>query len=696
MTKAPLGLTWVAVSTDLECGWRRVMTIWGVEWVAFQVTAWYLDQVTSAGTGTARHPLFFLGLPRGPAPGTRPLLPSSPPPPPPPFPLPPSSSPAEPSEGLTATTNLEDGRQISPRPVPVPVFRGVTMHHWLEGKESDSQPHRLSAKVDHHVDVDGYHAWDEGHHDHHDHHGPLPYVVGGRRRTSHGSKDVMAAIRSQLGRELDTHDDDHHHHHYHHHHHHHQEGREGGKGREGGEGVIPPVETNTPQMRVARTERDAHTALRRISRMGTDDETENKSDDDANDEKFEKDENERHPALILHRLRKVYPVRVQPRRRGLSTSTHPTATTTSTTTSTTTTTTKVAVRDLSLVIFGGETFGLLGPNGAGKTTAIQAMTGVTDVTNGEIYVDQYYLRTHPDAYLSRLGVCQQYDVLWPTLTPQEHLVFFARLRQLGDVRHVVSQALRGVRLDGRLSHRPVRQLSGGQKRRLSVALALLGHPVVVHLDEPATGLDPHSRQYLHAALRQKQRETGCAILVTTHCMEEAELLCDRVGVLVAGQLVDVGPPAVLAATRDEQQKQKLVLQVSLVPLPADGKLAEEVEEAEEVEMDENENENEDDEDRHWQHEWLRAEDLEPCPSSRSRARSQQRRRLLFELARAFPGSSPRISYTLGRSVVVAMGRVPLGALVRHLAQSEVVKEWGVAPPSLGDAFERLVGGTVSG
>ena len=66
------------------------MTIWGVEWVAFQVTAWYLDQVTSAGTGTARHPLFFLGLPRGPAPGTRPLLPSSPPPPPPPFPLPPA------------------------------------------------------------------------------------------------------------------------------------------------------------------------------------------------------------------------------------------------------------------------------------------------------------------------------------------------------------------------------------------------------------------------------------------------------------------------------------------------------------------------------------------------------------------------------------------------------------------------------
>eukprot|EP01023_Acetabularia_acetabulum_P005392 TRINITY_DN12195_c0_g1_i1.p1 TRINITY_DN12195_c0_g1~~TRINITY_DN12195_c0_g1_i1.p1 ORF type:complete len:655 (+),score=81.99 TRINITY_DN12195_c0_g1_i1:604-2568(+) len=203
---------------------------------------------------------------------------------------------------------------------------------------------------------------------------------------------------------------------------------------------------------------------------------------------------------------------------------------------------KKAVRQLTLAVDKGEVFGLLGPNGAGKSTSINMMVGLLEPSNGTAIVAGRDIRYDMNHIYQDMGVCPQHDLLWENLTGREHLFFYARLKgikEFAELKQMVDAALSRVNLlqDG---DKRVKQYSGGMKRRLSVAISLIGNPKVVYMDEPSTGLDPSSRRLLWDVVIS-QRENR-AIILTTHSMEEAEVLCDRLGIFVDGRLVCIGNP----------------------------------------------------------------------------------------------------------------------------------------------------------
>ncbi len=202
---------------------------------------------------------------------------------------------------------------------------------------------------------------------------------------------------------------------------------------------------------------------------------------------------------------------------------------------------KHAVQGLTVGIRRGECFGMLGPNGAGKTTSINMLIGLDTPTRGTAFLQGFSILSQMQRIYSIMGVCPQHDLLWPTLTAQEHLNFYGTLKNLtGDaLKMATAQCLRSVNLyDVRDSQ--ARTFSGGMKRRLSAAIALVGEPLVVFLDEPSTGLDPSSRRLLWKCIEEAKKNR--AILLTTHSMEEAEGLCDRLGIFVDGKLRVVGEP----------------------------------------------------------------------------------------------------------------------------------------------------------
>ncbi|GLU12342.1 hypothetical protein SLE2022_290270 [Rubroshorea leprosula] len=209
---------------------------------------------------------------------------------------------------------------------------------------------------------------------------------------------------------------------------------------------------------------------------------------------------------------------------------------------------KFAVRGLSLALPRGECFGMLGPNGAGKTSFISMMIGLTKPTSGTAFVQGLDIRTHMDAIYTSMGVCPQHDLLWETLTGREHLLFYGRLKNLkGSVlTQAVEESLKGLNLfHGGVADKYAGKYSGGMKRRLSVAISLIGDPKVVYMDEPSTGLDPASRNNLWNVVKQAKQDR--AIILTTHSMEEAEALCDRLGIFVGGSLQCIGNPKELKA-----------------------------------------------------------------------------------------------------------------------------------------------------
>ncbi|KAF3781963.1 ABC transporter A family member 3 [Nymphaea thermarum] len=200
---------------------------------------------------------------------------------------------------------------------------------------------------------------------------------------------------------------------------------------------------------------------------------------------------------------------------------------------------KHAVQNVSLAVPRGECFGLLGPNGSGKTTFINMVTGNLSPTSGTAFIDGLNIQTDMDKIYMRMGFCPQYDIIWETLTGREHLLFYARLKNFkgSKLHQVVDQSLKTVNLFG-VGDRLAGKYSGGMKRRLSVAIALIGDPQVVYLDEPTTGLDPASRNYLWNVIKQAKKSR--AVILTTHSMEEAEYLCDRLGIIVKGNLQCLG------------------------------------------------------------------------------------------------------------------------------------------------------------
>jgi ABC-2 type transport system ATP-binding protein len=202
-----------------------------------------------------------------------------------------------------------------------------------------------------------------------------------------------------------------------------------------------------------------------------------------------------------------------------------------------------AVRGLDLSVEVGECFGVLGPNGAGKTTTIEIIEGLLDATSGEVEVLGYHWGQHDDEIRQRLGISLQETRLSEKLSVLETLTLFRSFYWQGIE---PGEAVRRVGLEEKETAW-VKSLSGGQKQRLAVACALVGEPELLCLDEPTTGLDPQSRRQIWEIIR-RFRQTGRTVLLTTHYMDEAERLCDRVAIVDAGRVIALGTPAELIAT----------------------------------------------------------------------------------------------------------------------------------------------------
>lgn len=208
----------------------------------------------------------------------------------------------------------------------------------------------------------------------------------------------------------------------------------------------------------------------------------------------------------------------------------------------------VAVDGVDLTVYRGEVFGILGPNGAGKTTTLEMIEGLRKPDAGSIEVAGYDAVREPGKLKRIIGVQLQTTALFDYLSVEETLALFADLYGVDGSREHVWRLLKMVSLTEKKDAR-VDQLSGGQQQRLSVALALVNDPRVVFLDEPTTGLDPQARRNMWELVR-KIRSEGRTVVLTTHYMEEAEELCDRVAVMDHGRVLVCDAPLALIRSLD--------------------------------------------------------------------------------------------------------------------------------------------------
>jgi len=197
-----------------------------------------------------------------------------------------------------------------------------------------------------------------------------------------------------------------------------------------------------------------------------------------------------------------------------------------------------AVRGLNLEIHAGECFGLLGPNGAGKTTTIEILEGLLEATAGEVTILGQTWKSHARELREQIGISLQETRLSEKLTVRETVELFASFYSEP---RPTNEVLAALQLEEKADSW-VGKLSGGQKQRLAVATALVGSPKLLFLDEPTTGLDPQSRRQLWEIIRGFQRGGG-TVLLTTHYMDEAERLCDRLAIVDHGQIIAEGSPA---------------------------------------------------------------------------------------------------------------------------------------------------------
>uniref|UniRef100_A0A665WQE6 ATP binding cassette subfamily A member 5 n=1 Tax=Echeneis naucrates TaxID=173247 RepID=A0A665WQE6_ECHNA len=205
---------------------------------------------------------------------------------------------------------------------------------------------------------------------------------------------------------------------------------------------------------------------------------------------------------------------------------------------------KVATKNISFCVRKGEVLGLLGPNGAGKSTVMHMLAGDTDPTAGQVLMGDYGTELRPaDNPLEHVGYCPQVNPLWPRITLQEHLEIYAAIKGLRGLVDVVTlvvvSVVNALELKEHLN-KQAKSLSAGLKRKLCFALSMIGNPQIVLLDEPSSGMDPKSKQRMWRAIRAafKNRQRGA--ILTTHYMEEAEAVCDRVAIMVSGQLRCIG------------------------------------------------------------------------------------------------------------------------------------------------------------
>jgi ABC-2 type transport system ATP-binding protein len=213
-----------------------------------------------------------------------------------------------------------------------------------------------------------------------------------------------------------------------------------------------------------------------------------------------------------------------------------------------------AVKDISFDVYEGEIFGLLGPNGAGKSTTLEIIETLRSKTSGLVMVDGLDLDKQPDEIKKIIGVQLQTSGFYPNLTLLELIKLFAGLYN----KEVDPMALlKKVNLQDKAKNKS-KELSGGQKQRFSIATTLINQPKIVFLDEPTTGLDPQARRNLWDLIKEI-RDNGATVILTTHYMDEAEQLCDRIAIMDQGKIIQLDSPDKmiddLVATGFERPKQ---------------------------------------------------------------------------------------------------------------------------------------------
>ena len=201
----------------------------------------------------------------------------------------------------------------------------------------------------------------------------------------------------------------------------------------------------------------------------------------------------------------------------------------------------LAVDQISFGVAKEQFFGLLGINGAGKTTTFRMLTGDIPVTNGNAHIQNFMLNTDRAKYQSQIGYCPQFDALLDRLNSYETLYLFGRLRGITDdhIEEEVKKMIQNVDLTMH-AKRKAKNYSGGNKRKLSLAAALIGSPPVVFLDEPSAGVDPVARRKMWVAISDLQYNSGSSIILCSHSMDECEALCDRIAIMAHGQFKCVG------------------------------------------------------------------------------------------------------------------------------------------------------------
>jgi ABC-2 type transport system ATP-binding protein len=223
---------------------------------------------------------------------------------------------------------------------------------------------------------------------------------------------------------------------------------------------------------------------------------------------------------------------------------------------------KLALDTLSLQVARGELFGLLGPNGAGKTTTISIICGLIKPTSGTAKVLGYDTQKDAQKVKEQIGVCIQETAIYPYLNAKENLELFGQLYGMNKkaIRERSTMMLNKMALTED-AKRVTAKYSGGMKRRLSLALALIHDPQVAFLDEPTVALDPQSRHAVWDFIKE-QKAKGKTIILTTHYMEEAEELCDRVGIIDHGKLIALGTPKELIAKNSVKNLEEVFIRLT--------------------------------------------------------------------------------------------------------------------------------------
>ena len=206
-----------------------------------------------------------------------------------------------------------------------------------------------------------------------------------------------------------------------------------------------------------------------------------------------------------------------------------------------------AVNGVSFGIGKQEIFGLLGPNGAGKTTTIRMLSTVLAPDEGDVVIGGHSVNRESDAVRRLVGVCPQELALYPELSATDNLVFFGRMTGLSgrEAKTAAAEHLESVGLTERARDK-VDKFSGGMKRRVNLAVALMSRPQLLFLDEPTVGIDPQSRSHIFETV-ESLRDEGMTVLYTTHYMEEADRLCNRLAIMDHGEIIRMGRPTELKA-----------------------------------------------------------------------------------------------------------------------------------------------------